>query len=169
MPCLTLLWHGFRRAAQGAILSYGVVVGSGHVVPAFKRLTLCCQGEAQSEDSDDESEFAGAGAPPVSRRVGGVPGRGQCCHTPVSTSDAIGRPTHEKRRQGVAKVPRCVRTGAAAGFNSDDGDEGNTLASLAPTPNAIQAAHRAAKGEPAEAGAGDTPPPPSFTCGSGHA
>jgi len=88
---------------KGAILSYGVVVGSGHVVPAFKRLTLCCQGEAQSEDSDDESEFAGAGA--------------------------------------------------AAGFNSDDGDEGNTLASLAPTPNAIQAAHRAAKGEPAEAGA----------------
>jgi len=45
---------------QGAILSYGVVVGPSHHVPNFSRLTLCRQAEQTIEDSDDEAELAGS-------------------------------------------------------------------------------------------------------------
>jgi hypothetical protein len=51
--------------------------------------------------------------------------------------------------------------GAAAGFGSDDDEDGkNTLSSLAPKAEVVQAAYRAAKGD--EPDQGSAPPPPSF-------
>ncbi|KAK9823996.1 hypothetical protein WJX72_006873 [[Myrmecia] bisecta] len=64
----------------GAIISYKVVIGKGHHVPAYSSISLCRRVEHRASFSDDELEYAQAGQQTSPSHSGSESGRRPAAH-----------------------------------------------------------------------------------------
>ena len=105
--CEDVVVHAGAVVGKGAVLSYGVVIGAGHVVADYARLSLATQPAHDEDEYDSDDDGLEVGSLPGDGRrasLGGTPGGGGFGSAPRGAARAFGG------------------RGAPSGFGEDEDD-----------------------------------------------
>ena len=91
--CEDVVVHAGAVVGKGAVLSYGVVIGAGHVVADYARLSLATQPAHDEDEYDSDEDGLEVGSLPGDGRrasLGGTPGGGGFGSAPRGAARAFG-------------------------------------------------------------------------------